>query len=281
MQNPTASPTPPQRDCDRLRELIPAYSIGATDPDETALVERLLGECPEVAEELADYAQLARAMAYTMPPAAPPVGLHDRLLANARAMKTSESTAKPSTPPATPQPPNVIALPRPSSGDRRRTLRLLAGAAALLLLVLSNVYWYAQVRDLMRQQQDTTALMDALLFAAAASEQRLLEAAAPAETARLRIAWEGSLGVLVALDLPPLPPDQTYQLWLFDGDTPVSAGVFQVNANRQAALRFTADRQVADYGAVAISREPAGGSPQPTTDPLAVGSLAPLPPASG
>ncbi|MBZ0317449.1 MAG: hypothetical protein K8L91_13595, partial [Anaerolineae bacterium] len=54
--------------CDTLRELLPAYSIGATDEAETRLVESLLDECPEVAAELLDFMRLAGAIAYTARP---------------------------------------------------------------------------------------------------------------------------------------------------------------------------------------------------------------------
>jgi len=44
--------------CDEIRELLAAYSMGATDPEETALVERHLPDCPEAVAELAEYLAL-------------------------------------------------------------------------------------------------------------------------------------------------------------------------------------------------------------------------------
>jgi len=38
--------------CEELLALIPAYAIGATDPEETRLVEAHLTACPELAAEL-------------------------------------------------------------------------------------------------------------------------------------------------------------------------------------------------------------------------------------
>src|SRR5262245_31958404 len=68
-------------DCEVLRELLPAYSLGATDPDETRLVESLLEKCPDAASELADYKMLAEKMLFSAPPAKPPTHLKGKLLA--------------------------------------------------------------------------------------------------------------------------------------------------------------------------------------------------------
>ncbi len=48
--------------CERLRELIPAYSLGATDAEETEFVKVHLADCPEAAAELAEYTRLAVAL---------------------------------------------------------------------------------------------------------------------------------------------------------------------------------------------------------------------------
>lgn len=53
---------------------------------------------------------------------------------------------------------------------------------------------------------------------------------------------------------------RTYQLWKIEGGTPVSLGVFQQGLLTNAAPGTT----------IAVSIEPAGGSPQPTTTPLFV-----------
>ena len=150
-----------QSDCDTLRALIPAYSVGATDPEETALVERLLPLCPEVAAELDDYLGLAQAMLYTPTAVKPPAHLHDQLMTAVRA-----SPAQPLAPPsATPLgAPTPALMPKPVSAPRPRVLsfnRIVAGAAAVAaaLLIVSNVYWLNQVNSLRQQQQDMVALL--------------------------------------------------------------------------------------------------------------------------
>jgi hypothetical protein len=60
------------RDCDALRILIPAYSVGATGPEETQWVEALLERCPEAVGELEAYNMLAESLLFSAPSATPP-----------------------------------------------------------------------------------------------------------------------------------------------------------------------------------------------------------------
>ena len=72
--------------------------------------------------------------------------------------------------------------------------------------------------------------------------------------------------LLYVYDLLPLPPGQTYQLWVIINGTPVSAGTFDVETDGSA--RYDADSipalEPSQTVAVAVTVEPAGGVPQPT-----------------
>ncbi|MEU4651357.1 anti-sigma factor [Nocardia fluminea] len=61
-------------------------------------------------------------------------------------------------------------------------------------------------------------------------------------------------------DMPPLPVDRAYQLWLIHAGTPKSVAVMDGPASVVTAV------DVADTLAVTV--EPAGGSPGPTTSPI-------------
>lgn len=61
-------------------------------------------------------------------------------------------------------------------------------------------------------------------------------------------------------DLPELPDDRTYQLWLIRADTPKSVAVLDSSASAVTTV------EAADTLAVTV--EPAGGSPGPTTTPI-------------
>ena len=68
----------------------------------------------------------------------------------------------------------------------------------------------------------------------------------------------------------PLPPGQSYQLWSLDGPAPVSLGVLGAGTGRDVRVALPSSTTQ-----VAISQEPATGSPQPTGAIVGTGSLAP------
>ena len=70
--------------------------------------------------------------------------------------------------------------------------------------------------------------------------------------------------------LPEAPEGSTWQAWTVTGDQAVSAGTFDAASPEAVAL----EASVAGADAVAVSLEPAGGSPAPSTDPVLVLPLA-------
>ena len=56
-----------EQDCAAIHSLLPAFSINATDPDETALVQKHLATCSQATAELAGYQALAEALLFSAP----------------------------------------------------------------------------------------------------------------------------------------------------------------------------------------------------------------------
>jgi anti-sigma-K factor RskA len=81
-------------------------------------------------------------------------------------------------------------------------------------------------------------------------------------------------GLLVLRGLPPLPADQTYELWLIPGEgAPVPAGLVQVAADGNNTFAIDLAGLPSDYAAVGLSIEPAGGSPSPTGPIVLLGTV--------
>lgn len=72
--------------------------------------------------------------------------------------------------------------------------------------------------------------------------------------------------LLVVDQLASAPAERTNQLWLIAGDQATSAGLFDTGTDGRAIRALSAE--LTDVDAVGITLEPAGGSPQPTTDPI-------------
>lgn len=276
-------PTQNVSGCDELRDLLPAYSVGATTPEESARVEALLMECPEIAAELPDYAALMAEMTLLVEPVQPPAALHDKLMAAVRATENAaRQDVKPRLTAESPTPTLWTVAPTPTKPEphARRVLsvRLVAAAAAVAaLLILSNAYWLSQVSSLRGERDQLAATLSgqSALIAAidSGTAREVLLAADDVTFARLIYDPVTGSAVLVGDALPPLPEDRAYQLWLINDAGPVSAGVLETTADGRVihllSQVVTADR----FSAVAISVEPAAGSEAPTTTPIVVGEI--------
>jgi anti-sigma-K factor RskA len=88
------------------------------------------------------------------------------------------------------------------------------------------------------------------------------------QQARGAVVVSASLGeaVFVADDLQAAPAGETYQLWFVNADgSAASAGTFAPH-DGDAAVPLVGSPGAA--AAVGMTLEPAGGSPQPTTQPV-------------
>jgi anti-sigma-K factor RskA len=73
-------------------------------------------------------------------------------------------------------------------------------------------------------------------------------------------------GVLVLHGLPPLPEDQTYQLWILPPEGPsIPADLLSIGDTQTARLAVNIPPEQSDLVGVGVSVEPAGGSQTPTT----------------
>ncbi len=268
-----------ETDCAALRALIPAYSLGATDPDETAVVLAQLAHCPEALADLADFAALSEALLSVAPPVQPPPAVADRLRV------------------AITQPPaqTVRALPARSqllAGFWQRLRQvwqtpqwrpaLAVAAVALVLLLATSLYWDSRLDGIVRQQQQLAATLEqqtALL--AAVGEGRFARVTLPAGPAGAPTGASATVvydpfqrtGLVFAENLPPLPADQAYQVWLIQGEERASGGLFVVSDGGRGVLIFTAPQPMQNYDAIGITREPRTGSAGPTTAPVVKGEL--------
>jgi hypothetical protein len=103
--------------------------------------------------------------------------------------------------------------------------------------------------------------------------QLMLKGQAAAASASGRAYVSASLGLAFsATQLPALPPDRVYQLWIIAGKTPIGAGTFTVAADGSASLTRALPAGVTAIDAVAVTSEPGpGGSATPTMPVLLIG----------
>jgi anti-sigma-K factor RskA len=83
------------------------------------------------------------------------------------------------------------------------------------------------------------------------------------------LVWSENIGesVLLVNGLEQLPDDKVYELWYIDGDgSPISAGLFNIpdSGHTYSVL----EGEMTAGATVGVTVEPAGGSEQPTTEPV-------------
>lgn len=78
---------------------------------------------------------------------------------------------------------------------------------------------------------------------------------------------------LVAHRVPMPKSGRTYQLWLMTPTAKINAGTFMPKPNGEVMMRATMAMPTDSLAAVAVTEEPMGGSPQPTTAPMMVARL--------
>lgn len=241
--NDQDNPQYPGTDCDRLRDLLPAYALGSVDADERALVEALLVECPEVAPELAEYERVAEGLLYSAPQMEPPSSLLTNLM---------RETSVPEAP---------VAQTRTLNASAQRGIRLASGgmAAAIVLLLAVSVFSLWQMSEL-RQDYDVLAAQAddqrALLRDLVAETATLFELSAPddapdgpARTARAILLCNpmNTVGVLRAEAFPELADDGRYEVWLWRDGERTSAGILEVDATGAGMLVFSAPDVISEY----------------------------------
>jgi anti-sigma-K factor RskA len=253
--------TPDNADpCRVVLELIPAYVMGATDPEETRFVERHLKDCPEALSELQIYGDLNDDLLFGAPPVLAPPHL----------------AAKISRIPGATSASRVIKIPLPVQPIRplwsNPIALAVAAVAALGLFVLVNAYWLGQIQDLQRREEQQTA---ALQVAGAEDTTFTLLVSNEVVAFNGRVMWSPThdAAVLQVAGLPATASDQEYQLWLINGNLPVSGGTFRVDTSGEGLLVFEPPAPLDTYAQIGITVEPAGGSEQPTTAPVVTGEI--------
>ena len=165
------------------------------------------------------------------------------------------------------------------------------GSAALIAFAVFSL-WQAH------RMQNQLAELTARLKAGEAQRQKLAEERAVAERTNLILSDPASrlvtlqakigpqvhafchprLGIILYGGSVRMPAsNRTYQLWLVMKDKnakPMSAAMFRPDASGKVMLMVPAmPAEMSSTAALAISEEPSGGSPQPTSAPIWVGAL--------
>ena len=239
---------------ERFEDLKDAYVLGALPEEERLSFEDYLAAHPERQAEIDELGALAGLLAFSPQEQVPSPELRSRV------MEVVEAEAEPRR------------VRRRSAlakvGDYLGVRTLALGAAALLVIGLLswNVLLQDQVQDLQGQVEDARNQRQVQQSRTIELQGSWAEQGANAEVAFIR----KNRVILVAKNMPSVPEDQTCQIWVISDDEPKPSGLFQPDGNMTAA---PITNSITKADVIAVTVEPAGGSEQPTSDPVLLAEL--------
>jgi anti-sigma-K factor RskA len=234
---------------ERFDEIKDAYVLGALPEQERRELEEYLAAHPERQAEIDELGNVASLLALSPPEQEPSPELRRSIMDVVEAQRPPARTR------------SWLAGVRELLSVRNLAL----GAAALLVIGLFswNMLLQGQVQDL---QGQVASLQDS-------QESRMVALAGTGAAQRAEaevILLKDHKAVLMAEDMPRVPENKTYQIWVIEGDVPQPSGLFEADGDTVAAV---VEKPLDEDDVIAITIEPDGGSQQPTTDPMLTAKL--------
>jgi anti-sigma-K factor RskA len=284
--------------CDTVRDLAPAFVLGALTPEEERAVREHLAAGGEPHPELEGFGGVVQYLDETVELIEPPASLKERVFAavaaepqprpsGAMADRSRTATARtsdelPGVPVAAPpfrrraadlRAAEAVPPPAAVVSSRRRAgpwtwLLAIAAIAAIAGLVTWNLLLRSQLEAATTHDRAIAAVLD--LAARPGSQTAILRGdGGQAPHGIAAVGSDGSV-VLAMRDLQPTVGSEVYEVWAMAPEgSPVAIGGFQVGSDGTGTM---ATRLPPAAGlALALTREPRPGADQPTTPVVAQG----------
>lgn len=246
---------------DRQQQYL-EFALGTLEGEEYEQIRSLLAQGDaECSRGVAEARAVVAGLSYTAPEVAPPPRVRERLL-------------------------EAVAEPRQSRG----WTPYLAWAAAAGLLIFAVVTarraqnLEAELAGLEQRYEQLSTEHEQALAEAETYRRVLAIVSAPGtrsvslnapQSPQLQAYWNEPLGLVLAGQSVPAPQaDRTLQLWIIPAQgNPIDAGIFRPDPTGRALHFASPGISISQAAALAITDEPAGGQPQPTTTPIWVGQI--------
>ncbi|WP_010529379.1 anti-sigma factor [Lentibacillus jeotgali] len=250
--------------CDRLLDY---FNDQLTDEQKAEFEAHLL-ECEDCRMELAELEQLTEVLPYSSEPVDPPSGMKERVLSNVIGEKADDVHEEE----------NVVPVPesRNEPAKKRRGWYKPLMAAVLTLSLVGNG---AAVIYITNNEQTTEPApepeggvsLDTL------ETMRTLQPSegVNAQATAMMISQNDQTNLVVqANGLEELEGEETYQVWVLEGEQPYRAGTFVPNEDGDGGVSYVMDYEgEQNFDTIAITKEPDANSQTPQGDILLSSSL--------
>ena len=267
-----------------LHHLSGAYAVDALDDAERTSFEQHLAVCADCRAEVSELSATAHSLG-SLTEVAPPPALRAAVLtgiARVRPLppltqdadapvpavaapdvpRTSTTSTEGGVPDTGAVEPDAGGTVLPIGRHRRhRRTAWWAAAAAAAVVAVGGIVWSPWSEDAPPQSP--------LAVVTTATDAQRVSSTRGGVTTEVVYSRQLGKAAISVKGLPPAPAGKTYQLWYIGaGGTITPAGLFAVDADGSGQAILAGQATPTDK--VAVSVEPAGGSAQPTTDPLVV-----------
>jgi anti-sigma-K factor RskA len=259
------------------KEMIPVRALSALDAGEDRALTEHLSQCAECRRELDKWLGTAASLALSASSAEPSPRVRERLLAEVK--KDSKTVSETS---------RVIPFvaPRRSSWSSLQTFGAIAAAVLFVALLAGIVVLWRQNQAMQAQVAEVTDKLKSMeldlnrktelveLVRAPGTHLMDLSATnmAPGAVAKIAFNTKGH-AMLMANGLPAAPAGKEYQLWfIVSGKAPMPGKSFNVDKSGNGMMEDEVPAEAMKSGVFAITLEPAGGVPKPTTGQIYLSS---------
>jgi anti-sigma-K factor RskA len=255
-------------DCEQLAPMYEEYALGVLEGEERAEMEAHLARyCPHCTPAVEKARWVVAQLAHASPEAQPPASLKGKILDAAKSSATVTEFAKAS-------PPSRAIFPAWAW----------AAAAALALLTGYSIRQMGnQSTQLagLRQQMRVAMLQNKALQDQLEVTRQITYVMTSPESMPLKLMPKDKnmpmvhaylhphMGVAITAEqMPSMPAARTLQLWFMPKTgKPMSIAIFHPDTQGQIAVIAPVNMPMNEIAALAVTEEPAGGSPQPTSNP--------------
>jgi Anti-sigma-K factor rskA len=273
---------------DEIKELGPLYALGAVDEDTASGIDDFLLEAtPEQQHEISELREVAALLPLALPLPNVPEIIRDRLFvrisaeAQSASVDSDETQAELQTDGSTEpyeESAKVLAFTHAPRREASATRWLLLAATVLLTFTSGYLLWrnYHLQNENSQLARENERVRNEVREIVSPATRIVAMAGKEAPEASAKVVWDTTrqTWVIYIFNLPPPPTDKQYQLWYVKGDAKISAAVFDTNPTGEKVLKLDLPPDVVKgLAATAVTLEPKGGSPQPTSNLYLLGSI--------
>jgi anti-sigma-K factor RskA len=272
--------TTKQEERHKYLDLCIPYAFGRLNPGNRKQFEaHLASGCKVCKAELARLNEALGLFPLTLKQERPDQRVKEQLLARIASAKRTPGPAQEQPRRALKKEAPVTMATGPVVTTQRPWFGYAIAGVALLIIVALGIYTNDLITTLDTQEQKIVALQTELaqrdemlkILQSQRIEMVLMNGLEPSPSGYGKIIWDPvkKTAIFQVAQLPTVPEDKEYQLWVIRKGEKIPAGLFAVRSEQEKESYFKIMNlnveSKKDFEAFAVTLEPKGGSPQPTS----------------